>query len=91
MSQPNKEQWRKLRTHSLRPNDLDKLLDALRALDRTVVEISMHIYKVPRRDRTAMRERHRRLHDTIRERLPRFLSKSAAMGRASIVSRKFVI
>jgi hypothetical protein len=39
------------------------------------MEISMHMYKIPQRDRAAMREQHRRLHDTIRERLPQFLSK----------------
>ena len=82
MSQPKKGQWQKLRPHSLQANDVDKLLHALRALDRTVVEISMHIYKIPQRDQMAMREQHRRLHDSIRERLPRFLSNSATMARS---------
>jgi hypothetical protein len=62
-----------LRSRRVRAGDVEKLLNALRALDRTVVEISMRIYKVPRRDRASMLEQHRRLHDTIRERLPRFL------------------
>jgi len=74
MSHPNSQPWRNLRSHGFRASDLDRLLNALRALDRTVVEISMPIYKVPPRDRTAMRKQHRCLHDTIRERLPRFLS-----------------
>jgi hypothetical protein len=74
MSHTNRQPWRNLRSHGFRAGDLDRLLNALRALDRTVVEISMHIYKVPPRDRTAMRKQHRRLHDTIRECLPRFLS-----------------
>jgi hypothetical protein len=74
MSRPNSQPWRNLRSHGIRASDLDRLLNALRALDRTVVEISMNIYKIPRRDRTAMRKQHRCLHDTIRERLPRFLS-----------------
>lgn len=82
MSQPNKPTWQKLRNSAVRARDVNKLLDALRALDRTVVEISMHIYKIPRRDRALMRAHHRRLHDTIRERLPRFLSKSAAMEKS---------
>ena len=73
MSQPNKQSGRKLRSHSVRATDLDKLLDAFRALDRTVVEISMNVYKVPRRDRATMLEQHRRLHDMVRERLPRIL------------------
>ncbi|HXY06784.1 MAG TPA: hypothetical protein VEI52_02935 [Terriglobales bacterium] len=73
MSQPNRQPWRKLRSHGGRASDVDQLLNALRVLDRIVVEISMHIYKIPRRDRAAMLEQHRCLHDTIRERLPRFL------------------
>lgn len=73
MSQPKKQPWRKFRSHGVRASDIDRLLKALRALDRTVVEISMNIYKVPRRDRAAMLEQHRRLHDTVRERLPRLL------------------
>ena len=39
------------------------------AFDRTIVEISMKIYKVPRRDRVAMLDHHRLLHDKVRERL----------------------
>jgi hypothetical protein len=82
MSQPKRGQWRKLRPHSLQANDVAKFLYALLALDRRVVEISMHMYKIPQRDRVAMREQHRRLHDTIRGRLPRFLSKPATMARS---------
>jgi hypothetical protein len=73
---PYKQPWRKLRSRGVRATDVDKLLNALRALDRTVVEISMEVYKVPRRDRAAMLEQHRRLHDMVRERLPRFLYES---------------
>ena len=73
MPQPNMQSSRKLGSDDIRASDLEKLLNALRALDRTVVEISMHVYKVPRRDRAAMLEQHRRLHDMIRERLPLFL------------------
>jgi len=73
MSQPNKQPWRKLRSHGVRASDVDKLLDVLRELDLIVVEISTRIYKIPRRDRAAMRERNRRLHETIREHLSQFL------------------
>jgi len=75
MSQPNKQPRRKLRS-GVHASNVGKLLDALRALDSTMVEISMHIYKFPSRDRAAMREHHRRLHDTLRERFPRFLYQS---------------
>lgn len=73
MAQPKKQSWRKMHSQGVRATDLDKFLNAFRALDRTVVEISMNVYKVPRRDRAAMLEQHRRLHDMVRERLPRFL------------------
>jgi len=73
MSQPNRQPWRNLPSHGVRTSDVDKLLNALRALDRIMVEISMQIYKIPRRDRAAMLEQHRCTHDTIRERLPRCL------------------
>jgi len=73
MPRPNKQSLPELRLHGVRAADLNKLLSALRALDRTVVEISMRIYKVPRRDRAAMLKQQRCLHDMVRERLPRFL------------------
>jgi len=76
MSQPNRQPWRNLPSHGVRTSDVDKLLNALRVLDRIVVEISMNIYKIPRRDRAAMLEQHRCTHNTIRERLPRFLHLS---------------
>ena len=69
MPQPNSQPGRKLRSRSTRATDLNKLLDLLRALDRTIVEISMNIYEVPRRDRAEMLEQHRVLHDMVRERV----------------------
>jgi hypothetical protein len=73
MPRPNKKLSRTPRSYSIQATELDKLLNALRALDRSVVEISMNVYKVPRHDRAAMLEQHRRLHDLVRERLPQFL------------------
>jgi hypothetical protein len=73
MSQPNHQLRRKLRSHSFPANDVHKLLNALIAFDRTLVEFSMDLYKVPRRDRAALRKLHRRLHDSVRERLPGLL------------------
>jgi hypothetical protein len=73
MSRPNKQSCRKLRSDHIRATDMHKLLDAIRALDQAVVEISMKVYNVPRRDRAAMLQQHHRLHDIVRERLPLFL------------------
>lgn len=57
----------------MRASDVDKLLNALRTLDRIVIEISSRIYKIPPRERAAMREQNRRLHHAIREHLSQFL------------------
>jgi len=73
MPQPTKEVWRNSHANGVRASDVDKLLNALRALDHIVVEISTRIYKMSRRDRAAMLEQNCRLHETIRERLSQFL------------------
>ena len=75
MSQPYKQRSHNLRSHSVRVRDVHRLFNALRSLDRTAVEISMEIYRVPPRDRAVMFRLHRRLHDTIRQGLPRFLHR----------------
>jgi hypothetical protein len=75
MTRQNKREWRKLRPHLAGASDFRQLLDTLLALDRTVVELSMRAYKLPRQHRLAMREQNRRLHNAVRERLPRLLSK----------------
>jgi len=74
MSQPNHQQ-RKSRSHGVQGDEVHKLLNALLMFDRTLVEFSMDLYKVPRRDRAALRKLNRRLHDTVRERLPRLLQQ----------------
>ncbi len=75
MPQP-KTQLRKPRNRANPRSDIHNLLEVIRVLDRSVVEISMHIYGVPRRQRAKMREQHRRLHDTIRNRMPRLPDQS---------------
>jgi hypothetical protein len=44
----------------------DKLLDSLLALDRRVIERSLRIYNIPRRERNRMRAQMRRLHQAVR-------------------------
>ncbi|HET7206029.1 MAG TPA: hypothetical protein VFI95_05550 [Terriglobales bacterium] len=44
----------------------NQILDSVLALDRTVMELSMHLYNVPRRDRVRMRAHNRRLHRAVR-------------------------
>ncbi len=75
MSQPSKHRSQSLRSRGAQISNVDRLFGAIRALDRTVVEISMQIYRVPRRDRAIMLKLHRRLHDTIRQGLPGILNR----------------
>ncbi len=82
MNRHNKGGRRKLPAPSSRGTDLDSLLDILLALDRSVVELSMQVYNVPAGHQLAMREQNRRLHDAVRKRLPRSVSKRGLMGKA---------
>lgn len=52
------------------------MLDMLFALDQMLVEVSMRLYNVSRRDQFTMRRQNRRLHDVVRRHLPRLLNSS---------------
>jgi hypothetical protein len=71
MTQQDERKLRELRNQATSESDPNRMLDILLALDRMVVELSMRVYKVPRRHRFIMREQNRRLHDAVREHLPR--------------------
>lgn len=60
----------------IRKSDLNEVLDILLALDRMVVEHSMHTYNIPQRERFIMREQNRRLHVAAREYLHRLVEPS---------------
>lgn len=50
------------------PNERDSrhMLESLLALDAALVELSMHLYKVPDRERSVFRVQTRRLHRAVR-------------------------
>ena len=73
MTPRDKRKWRKLRNQLFNQRDPSQMLDVLLALDRMLVEVSMRIYNVPRRDRFTMRAQNRLLHNTVREHMPRLL------------------
>ena len=75
-----------MRGLSVVANDFDRLLKAFRALDQTVVEISMQLYNLPRRERAALRRQHRRLHQTIRQGLPRLISHATVLEESYAAS-----
>ena len=70
MTKQNRSRPRKPYNHIMRRDDLSTMLDILLAFDRSVVEFSMHLYNVPRRDRVALREQNQRVRRPLRERLP---------------------
>ena len=74
MNRISSYETRKWRSQLRCERDLSKLLDLVMALDRIVVELSMQIYEVPRRERFAMRKHNRRLHHVVRKRLPGLLA-----------------
>lgn len=76
MTQQDKRKWRKLRNQVLSQHDASEMLDVLLTLDRMLVEVSMRLYNIPRRDRFTMRAQNRRLHDAVRQHLPRLLKPS---------------
>ena len=77
MAQPNHSDASKLQSLALGGTDAEQMLDLLLALDRMLVEVSMRLYNVPRRDRRTMRKQNRRLHAAVKQHLPRLLSPSA--------------
>jgi hypothetical protein len=76
MSQQDHRRLSKLRDQVLHETNPKQMLNVLLALDRMLVEVSMRIYNVPRRDQLTMRKHNRHLHDTVREHLPRLLKGS---------------
>jgi hypothetical protein len=73
MAKAQTTKGRKWRHPTLHRVELDKLLDILSACDRGVVEFSMGLYKVPHRERVAVRSQNRRLHRALKASLPRLL------------------
>jgi hypothetical protein len=76
MTSQNKKAGRRPRSEAFNPCDPAEMLDDLLALDRMLIEVSMRLYKVPQRERFTMRAQNRRLHDVVRQHLPRLLKPS---------------
>ena len=52
---------------AIRGTDWDEMLETFLALDRVMVEVSMRLYKLPRRERSRLRGHNRRLHRAVRQ------------------------
>ena len=51
------------------------MLEDLFVLDRMLVEVSMQLYNVNRRERSKMRAQNRRLHAAVRKQLPQLIKR----------------
>ena len=69
-------EWRISRKRALVVRDPERMLDALLALDRMVVEVSMQLYNINLSERSMMRRQNRRLHAAVRKHLPKLLRAS---------------
>lgn len=56
--------------------DPSRMLDVLLALDRMVVEVSMHLYDVKHKDRSTIRHNNRRLHAAVRKQFPQIIKRA---------------
>jgi len=82
-TQQDATKWRALRDKLARNDDPREMLDVLLAVDQMLVEYSMRVYNVPHRDRHLMRKHHRRLHNAVREHLPRLLQGEGSRSSRS--------
>lgn len=57
---------RKLRNRVLDKRDSRNALESFLALDQAVVELFMHFYNVPGRERSVLRVQNQRLHRAVR-------------------------
>jgi len=73
MKKPHSPKGRQLPKQYLHKIELATLLEVLSAFDRGVVEFSLGLYNLPRRDRVAVRQQNRRLHRALKAYAPRLL------------------
>ena len=66
------------RLAALKSTDPRHMLEDLLVLDRMLVEVSMQLYNVNRRERSKMRAQNRRLHAAVRKRLPQLIRRYRA-------------
>jgi len=76
MRQENKKEWCEMDAGIINKSDLHKEMDTFLALDRTVLEFSMRVYNVSRRDKEIIRKQNRRLHAAVRQQFPKLTGTS---------------
>ncbi len=73
MTRRDSKKWIELRNRTGAEGESNNALDILLALDRFVVEVSMRLYNIPRRERLIVRKQNRRLHSAVRKHMLRLL------------------
>jgi hypothetical protein len=70
----------KLRDGMISGGDSGNVLDAFQVMDRMLIEFSMRLYNIPRRQRLMLRGHNRRLHRAVRQRHSTGASRRAKYG-----------
>jgi hypothetical protein len=70
----------KWRGEMISGNDSVKVLDAFQILDRMLIEFSMRLYNIPRRQRSILRGHNQQLHRAVRQRHGARASRNAIPG-----------
>jgi len=73
MTRRDRKKQIELRNRTSPEAESNDALDILLALDRFVLELSMSLYNIPRRERFTVRKQNRRLHGAVRKHMPRLL------------------
>lgn len=68
MTQGRGSKQRKLRGGMISGGDSANVLDTFQVMDRMLIEVSMRLYNIPRRQRLILRGHNQRLHRAVRQR-----------------------
>lgn len=68
MRQLGESKQRKSRSQTTSRSDSGNVLDAFQVFDRMLMEFSMGVYNLPRRERLILRRHNERLHRAVRQR-----------------------
>jgi hypothetical protein len=82
MRQQGESKQRQARTRMASGSATGNVLDAFQVMDSMLMEFSMRLYNVPRRERSILRGHNRRLHRAVRQRHNSRAIPKAITGRS---------
>jgi hypothetical protein len=83
MRQRRESKQAKWRGGTITGSDSGNVLDAFQVLDRMMIEFSMRLYNIPRRQRLILRGHNQRLHRAVRRHHGAAASCNAVPGRST--------